>query len=159
MTLHRSNHMRNSIVVCGFALTLAACRSSDRTAGSGEAGGTLVVVQSTDAMDVIPTYVQEETGRAVVDLVFDYLADMPANNSTLGDKGWIPALAKSWTWSPDSLSIAFTPSSLMRPTAPMAGGTPLMTGRSQNVRSILIPVFQDDGSTSSSQPAGVRRSG
>src|SRR6266568_5710022 len=58
-----------------------------------------------------------------------------------------------------SSSIAFTPSSLTRPTAPMAGGTPLMMGRSQNVRSILIPVFQDDGATSSSQPAGIRRSG
>ena len=44
----------------------------------------------------------------VVDLVFDHLADISADLDTAGDKTFTPRLAKSWTWAPDSLSIAFS---------------------------------------------------
>jgi peptide/nickel transport system substrate-binding protein len=46
-------------------------------------------------------------GRQVVDQIFDYLADIGPKLNTIGDAGFTPRLASSWTWAPDSSSIAF----------------------------------------------------
>lgn len=47
------------------------------------------------------------TGKLIGDLVYDRLAEIGDSLNTVGDQGFKPRLAKSWTWSPDSLSIAF----------------------------------------------------
>ena len=100
--------MRSFTIIAGLAVCLAACTSGERTGAAGSAGGTVVVEVNGDAHYLLPTLAEEETGAAVSELLFDPLAAMPRNLSTIGDSGWTPMLAKSWTWSPDSLSIAFS---------------------------------------------------
>ncbi len=68
----------------------------------------MIVDASNDAVDVFPPYVGDQIGRMVQDLVFDRLAEIGPNLLTVGDKTFTPQLAKSWTWAPDSLSIAFS---------------------------------------------------
>lgn len=47
-------------------------------------------------------------GRQVTELLFDNLAQVGPDMNTLGDAGFAPRLAQSWSWAADSLSIAFT---------------------------------------------------
>jgi peptide/nickel transport system substrate-binding protein len=49
-----------------------------------------------------------------VDLVYDRLADIGDSLNILNDAGFTPRLADRWTWSPDSLSIAFHINSLAK---------------------------------------------
>ncbi len=98
------------ILVAGAAL-LASCTSKEGSAPSGDGGGTggtVVIVMGGDANDLFPPFVSDATGRMVMDQVFDRLAEINDDLVTVGDKGFAPRLAKSWTWSPDSLSIAFS---------------------------------------------------
>jgi peptide/nickel transport system substrate-binding protein len=92
------------------ALALAACKGSEpapAAAGPADVGGTLVVATPADAGSLLPMQVASITDRAVTDMLYDRLADIPADLSTVGDKGYRPQLADSWDWSKDSLSIAF----------------------------------------------------
>jgi peptide/nickel transport system substrate-binding protein len=99
---------RQTILALG-AIALAACSSNDagRSAG-GVNGGTLIFAAPGDAKSLFPPYIVEGNGRLVQDLVFDRLAEISADNNTIGDKTFKPELAKSWTWAPDSMSIAFS---------------------------------------------------
>ncbi len=47
------------------------------------------------------------TSRQIEEQIYDYLAVVGPNLNTFGDSGFLPRLAESWTWSGDSLSIAF----------------------------------------------------
>ncbi len=82
---------------------VGACR--DRDAGS--AGGTLVVSAGADAETLFPPLAIGNQGRAVTELIYDKLADIGPGLNTIGDAGFVPRLAKSWTWSADSLQITF----------------------------------------------------
>ena len=75
---------------------------------AGMTGGTVVINAPTDPTSLFPPLVSEEVGRWIEDLVFDRLAQLGPQMQTVGDKGFSPELAKSWTWAPDSLSIAFS---------------------------------------------------
>ncbi len=55
-----------------------------------------------------PPSVTDAGGRILQDQIFDRLAEISGDLNTVGDKGFSPRLAKSWTWAPDSLSIAFS---------------------------------------------------
>jgi peptide/nickel transport system substrate-binding protein len=46
--------------------------------------------------------------------IFDRLANLGDDMNTRGDRGFTPNLAKSWTWAPDSMSIAFSLDSAAR---------------------------------------------
>ena len=46
-------------------------------------------------------------GRQVAEQVYDYLAEVGPELNTVGDKGFIRRLARSWQWSADSLAIEF----------------------------------------------------
>src|ERR1043166_4283407 len=87
--------MRSFTIIAGLAVCLAACTSGERTGAAGSAGGTVVVEVNGDAHYLLPTLAEEETGAAVSELLFDPLAAMPRNLSTIGDSGWTPMLAKS----------------------------------------------------------------
>jgi peptide/nickel transport system substrate-binding protein len=63
----------------------------------------------------------------MVDLVYDRLADIGDSLNVVGDAGFTPRLADRWTWSPDSLSIAFH----INPRAKWHDGQPV---RSSDVR-------------------------
>lgn len=90
-----------------FLILLAsACTASDKTA-TGPGSGTLVISTAGDPNSLFPPLVSTIQGRQVTDLVYDRLASLGDSLNTIGDGGFIPGLARSWTWSPDSLSIAF----------------------------------------------------
>src|SRR5690606_6787147 len=46
--------------------------------------------------------------NAIVDIIFERLAEPGMNLNSVGDEGFTPELAQSWEWSTDSLSIAFS---------------------------------------------------
>jgi peptide/nickel transport system substrate-binding protein len=86
-------------------LLVSAC--SDNTRAGSDTGGTMVIVTTADADILFPPLVTSALGRPVTELIYDYLAEVGTDMNTIGDKGFRPQLAKSWRWSPDSLSIAF----------------------------------------------------
>jgi peptide/nickel transport system substrate-binding protein len=43
----------------------------------------------------------------VTEQLYDYLAEVGADFNTIGDHGFKPCLAKSWSWSADSLQVRF----------------------------------------------------
>ena len=91
------------------ALSLAtlACGSDSRPSATGDTGGTVVVAASGDATSIFPAHIADETGAMVRDLVYERLAEIGDGLNTIGDGGFTPRLARRWTWSRDSLSIAF----------------------------------------------------
>lgn len=99
--------MRFSIPVLASAALLAACEGRSPREG-GASGGTIIVTPGADAGSLFPPFVNDLTGRLVQDQIFDRLAEIKPDLNTLGDAGFEPRIAKSWTWAPDSLSIAFS---------------------------------------------------
>ncbi|MDQ2890132.1 MAG: peptide ABC transporter substrate-binding protein [Gemmatimonadota bacterium] len=82
-----------------------ACSPASKLARS--TGGSLVVATAGDADNLFPPLTMTGQGRQVVDQIFDYLADIGPSLNTIGDEGFTPRLADSWSWAPDSSSIAF----------------------------------------------------
>ena len=68
----------------------------------------MTISSPADADALLPPLVQTTQGNQASELIFDYLAQPVGKVETLGDKGFKPQLASSWSWSHDSLSIAFT---------------------------------------------------
>ena len=90
-------------------LTLAACNKGESTPGQdagGDVGGTVIIAQPEPDL-LIPQLTISVQGKMVTDQLFDHLAELEPAMVTVGDKGFEPRLARKWTWSPDSLSIAF----------------------------------------------------
>lgn len=86
-------------------LSLApACRGRD---AAGAVGGTLIVSAGADAETLFPPLAVGSQGRAVIELIYDKLADIGPALNTMGDAGFVPRLAQRWEWSPDSLTITF----------------------------------------------------
>jgi len=95
-----------AVVLC--AIVIMGCdASSGGSAVANNTGGTLVVATAGDADNLFPPLTMTGQGRQVVDQIFDYLADIGPQLNTIGDAGFTPRLAKSWTWASDSMSIAF----------------------------------------------------
>lgn len=67
----------------------------------------MVIVTTADADILFPPLVSSALGRQATELIYDYLAQVSTEMNTIGDKGFRPQLASSWTWAPDSLSISF----------------------------------------------------
>ena len=101
------------------AVLLAGC--SDRS-GDAAAGGTLVIaVGGSDVASLLPPFVTDITGKQVSDQLFLRLAQIDDHLGTIGDASFRPELARSWSWSRDSLSVAFT----IDPRAQWHDGTPV----------------------------------
>jgi len=100
--------MRKLTFVFPVVVLAAACGTNEGPRSDSPNGGTLVVALPADAIDVLPPFVSDQSGAAIMPLIFDRLAQIGPDLSTLGDKGFSPQLAKSWSWAPDSLSIAFS---------------------------------------------------
>ena len=84
---------------------LTAC--ADPGSASDVAGGTVVMSVNADVDHLLPALSATQQGQVVAQLLFDRLADIGDNLNTVGDQGFRPRLARSWTWSGDSLAIAF----------------------------------------------------
>jgi len=70
-------------------------------------GGTVVIATAGDAETLFPPLAVGMTARQVTDLIFEPLAELGEAMNTVGDAGFQPRLARSWTWAADSLAIAF----------------------------------------------------
>jgi len=67
----------------------------------------MVISVPADAATIFPPYVFDQVGVAVRDQLYDRLADIGDDLSTIGDIGFTPRLADHWEWARDSLSVAF----------------------------------------------------
>lgn len=103
--------MRTSRTIPAIVLLLtAACRGDahSNVAQSNVAQSTTLVVSSpADADNLLPAFTTNETASQVGSLLFEKLVEPGDALNTLGDAGFRPSLADSWSWAPDSLSIAF----------------------------------------------------
>jgi len=70
-------------------------------------GGTLVNSIGGDPDILVPPLLSTVQAGEVVDLVYDRLADIGDSLNIVNDGGFTPRLSDRWTWSRDSLSIAF----------------------------------------------------
>lgn len=96
------------VVALALACLLAAC--GDETSPStrdGDVGGTLVIAMPGDPGNLFPPFALETHARLIYEQIYDHLADVGPDMNTIGDAGFVKELAESWTWSRDSLSIAF----------------------------------------------------
>ena len=96
-------HLRSLLVLALSAIV--ACRATDRS--DADAGGTLIMTVAAEPDALLPITTTSVAGNQVADIIFERLAEPGDSMNTRGDGGFEPELAESWTWAPDSLSIAF----------------------------------------------------
>jgi peptide/nickel transport system substrate-binding protein len=97
--------MKHFRLICVLALT-AGCTGSESTPGA-RSGGTLAISTGGDPDVLIPSLVSTVQAAQMADLIYDRLAEIGDSLNIVNDGGFTPRLADRWTWSPDSLSIAF----------------------------------------------------
>ncbi|MGH7656261.1 MAG: peptide ABC transporter substrate-binding protein [Gemmatimonadaceae bacterium] len=105
------------VFVTFAAFSMAACGGEH----GADRGGTIVVAAFADPDNLFPPLSRTLAAKAVTDLLFDPLAEIGPGLNTVGDGGFEPRLAKSWTWSGDSLRITFH----LDPRARWHDGTPV----------------------------------
>jgi peptide/nickel transport system substrate-binding protein len=88
------------------ALLVCACVGTESQSGKST-GGTLVISAGGDPDVLVPALLSSVQAAQIVDLVYDRLANIGDSLNILNDAGFTPRLADHWTWSQDSLSIAF----------------------------------------------------
>jgi peptide/nickel transport system substrate-binding protein len=87
---------------------LACTGDNDATSAGSEYGGVLFISSGIDFGPLLPPTIRYIHENALVDVVFERLAEPGAELNSIGDGGFQPELAQSWQWADDSLSIAFT---------------------------------------------------
>jgi peptide/nickel transport system substrate-binding protein len=97
--------MKRFRLLCALAL-IAGCAGSE-SKREGRSGGTLAISIGGDPDVLIPSLVSTVQAAQMADLIYDRLAEIGDSLNTVNDGGFTPRLADRWTWSPDSLSIAF----------------------------------------------------
>lgn len=95
--------MRYARLLC--ALVVCGCLGTESSANN--TGGTLAISTGGDPDVLIPSLVQSVQAAQMTDMIYDRLANIGDSLNILNDKGFTPRLADHWTWSADSLSIAF----------------------------------------------------
>jgi peptide/nickel transport system substrate-binding protein len=102
--------MRLRLSLAVSTLIFATACSGDKAGlGSNSSdGGTLIIPTIAEPTAVLPPFVVDIDSRRIEDLVFEHLAEIDSTLNTIDDKTFSPRLAQKWTWSPDSLSIAFS---------------------------------------------------
>ena len=105
--MHRVSAGKTRIVAC--AASIAAFAACDRVnpPKNSTGGGTLVIAATADPDALFPPLTSNVPGHQVSELLYDHLADLGPAMNVVGDDGFTPALADSWKWGPDSLSISF----------------------------------------------------
>lgn len=107
----------------GVVLSAVAC-SNQSTSATPATGGTLVIATAAEPDQLFPVLPQNTQARAVTELIYDYLAELGPAMNVIGDRGFRPQLAQSWSWASDSLSIAFH----INPKARWHDGVPVRAG-------------------------------
>ena len=116
--------MRYTRLLC--ALVVCGCLGGESSA-TKNSGGTLAISVGADPDVLIPSLVQTTVAAEITDMIYDRLADIGDSLNIVSDHGFTPRLADHWTWSADSLSIAFH----INPKAKWHDGVPV---RSNDVR-------------------------
>jgi peptide/nickel transport system substrate-binding protein len=93
--------MRRSL--SSFLLVAVAACAGDPS--RGPSGGTIIIGAAADADALVPGLVRGVQGRLVSELLFDRIADVGPGLNTVADTGFLPRLARSWSWSADSLVL------------------------------------------------------
>lgn len=101
------------------------------TESGKSAGGTMAIAAGGDPDALVPALVQTTTAAEIVDMIYDRLADIGDSLNIVGDRGFTPRLADRWTWSNDSMTIAFH----LNPNARWHDGQPV---RSSDVRFTIV---------------------
>ncbi|HEY7566739.1 MAG TPA: ABC transporter substrate-binding protein, partial [Gemmatimonadaceae bacterium] len=109
-------------LLAAIVLLVAGCQP--KANGLADGSGSVIIATGADADYLVPPIVRGITGKQIIDQIFDYLADPPATLNTVGDVGFTPRLARSWTWSKDSLAITFA----LDPRARWHDGRPVRAG-------------------------------
>jgi len=68
---------------------------------------TVVIAAGGDADAMIPMVGAQAQARAMTEIMFEKLADLGDSLNTVGDYGYVPRLATSWSWSGDSMAVTF----------------------------------------------------
>jgi peptide/nickel transport system substrate-binding protein len=98
---------RRYAVAC-LAISFVACSGDKgRANASGDVGGTVVISSAGEPDFLMQPVITTTASKMITDQIFDPLAELGPEMNTMGDVGFKPRLARHWTWSPDSLSIAF----------------------------------------------------
>jgi peptide/nickel transport system substrate-binding protein len=132
--------LKRTWFLCVFLLF--ACVGTESSSGTAT-GGTLVISTGGDPDILVPPLLSNVQAAQMVDLVYDRLAVIGDSLGIVNDAGFTPRLADRWTWSNDSLSIAFH----IDPRAKWHDGKPV---RSSDVR------FTFQSNTDSTLGSGVR---
>ena len=85
---------------------LFACAGTESSSAK-PSGGTLVISAGGDPDILVPPLLSTVQAAEISDMIYERLADIGDSLNTVNDGGFTPRLADRWTWSPDSLSIAF----------------------------------------------------
>lgn len=120
--------MKHLRLLC--VLALFACVGSESTSGKSS-GATLAISTGGDPDVLIPSLVSTVQAAQITDMVYDRLAEIGDSLNIVNDAGFTPRLADHWSWSADSLSIAFH----INPRAKWHDGQPV---RSSDVRFTLL---------------------
>ena len=84
---------------------LVACAESP--GASVETGGTIVVLVTQDPGSLFPPLLAGVQAKQILEQIYDYLADVGPDLNTRNERGFRPQLAKSWSWSADSMQLSF----------------------------------------------------
>lgn len=68
----------------------------------------MILAVAGNVAPLLPPVTHDFVSRAVADQVYDRLAQIGPDYNTIGDRGFEPRLARSWAFSGDSLSVAFS---------------------------------------------------
>lgn len=99
-----------SVTLLALLVAGVGCTGSDQggpASDEAHVGGTLVIATTSEPNTLLPPAMYTSAEAQIADQIFDALADLGSDLHTSGDSGFSPRLARSWTWSADSLSIAF----------------------------------------------------
>lgn len=147
-TFNLLSTMRQLAPFAAVLVIALACDRGERSASaavdSASPGGTIVISTGGDPDVLFPPLLETVAAQQVTDLVYDHLADIGSSMNTVGDSGFEPQLARSWTWSPDSLSIAFH----LDPRAKWHDGLPV---RASDV-AFTYALYKDSATASPSAP-------
>jgi peptide/nickel transport system substrate-binding protein len=96
--------LRCAPLICVVAL--CGCVGTESSSAKSS-GGTLAISIGGDPDVLIPSLSQSTAAWEMIDMMYDRLADIGDSFNIVNDHGFTPRLADRWTWSGDSLSIAF----------------------------------------------------
>ncbi len=110
-TMSISDRARSLFLASMSVLTLVACGEAERPiagADPGEPGGTVLIALVGEPRTLLPALMGHEHEQAIVEVVYDRLAEIGPALDVSDVAQFAPRLARRWEWADDSLSIAFT---------------------------------------------------